>query len=259
MTKQSIKEKLESLTIFHGIGIYILAYLITVIVVGVLNIPIGYSGSFLSIFTLIIFAIIFSKTKGFMSSFNIFGRKEVQKDILYAFIIMQMLQLLFVAFIAIVINYTSVDMLMMKPLTDVPIIVYIISSTILAVPMEELLFRGILFKRLNFRLSNVNGGLIISIFLSSLVFGIVHQGVLIPMLMGITLACIYHRYDNLLPNMTVHFLNNVIACILTVLVTYNIFNIYTFAQSTIVQSVFIIIGLIGLILNIKFWKDSIQN
>ena len=104
--------------------------------------------------------------------------------------------------------YETVEQMMTSPSRPVQAAVV----CVLAPLMEELLFRGLLFRRMRDRV-----GAILGIVLSSIVFGLAHgnltQG-LFAAAFGIFLAMLYEHYGTLAAPLTAHFANNVFAVIL---------------------------------------------
>lgn len=84
-------------------------------------------------------------------------------------------------------------------------------SVILGSIVEEILFRGILFNRINIKLP-----MTIAILLSSLLFSLLHPNaaVLSSFIFGITMCIIYILTENILVPITIHMLNNLISMIM---------------------------------------------
>jgi uncharacterized protein len=87
-------------------------------------------------------------------------------------------------------------------------IYYAITAVILAPVVEEIAFRGIILNR--FR---VKWGIGRAVILSSILFGVLHYKLAIvgALTLGICLALIYIRTENILISITIHFINNLIA------------------------------------------------
>ena len=90
--------------------------------------------------------------------------------------------------------------------------IYFLSIVILSPIIEELLFRGIFLRRLNFEFNNLT----LAILVSSLLFGICHNfgGILGAILFGICVSILYVKSRNILVPILAHFLNNLISFLL---------------------------------------------
>lgn len=95
-----------------------------------------------------------------------------------------------------------------NPTTNKELVFFLISVVILAPLLEEIIFRKIVFKRLNLKLSFITSSVI-----SSAIFGIGHEllAILGAIIFGVTCCVLYRKYNNLLVPMAVHFVNNLIA------------------------------------------------
>lgn len=95
-----------------------------------------------------------------------------------------------------------------NPTTNKELVFFLISVVILAPVLEEIIFRKIVFKRLNLKLSFITSAVI-----SSAIFGIGHEllAILGAIIFGVTCCVLYRKYNNLLVPIAVHFLNNLIA------------------------------------------------
>lgn len=95
-----------------------------------------------------------------------------------------------------------------NPSTNKELVFLLISVVILAPLLEEMIFRRIVFKRLNLKLSFITSAVI-----SSVIFGIGHEllAILGAIVFGVTCCVLYRKYNNLIVPIAVHFLNNLIA------------------------------------------------
>lgn len=95
-----------------------------------------------------------------------------------------------------------------NPSTNKELVFFLISIVILAPLLEEMIFRRIVFKRLNLKLSFITSAVI-----SSVIFGIGHEllAILGAIVFGVTCCVLYRKYNNLIVPIAVHFLNNLIA------------------------------------------------
>lgn len=150
---------------------------------------------------------------------NIF-EENTRKEILYVFIT----NLLFAFLFALVISSIEMVISLSDPTwisTDIEtvdvdssiVILDAIGAIIFAPIIEELVFRGVLFNRLKIRT-----GIIPAMIISSAIFGIGHEfgGITSAFLFGICMCILYTKTDNILIPMSVHFLNNVTATLLSV-------------------------------------------
>lgn len=96
----------------------------------------------------------------------------------------------------------------------IDILFLVISSSIVAPIIEEIIFRGILLNALG-RVMSVKGAVLVS----SVVFGLLHRTsvatVVTASVMGVVLACIYLANRNLVNSMVVHGLYNFLALFLS--------------------------------------------
>ena len=95
-----------------------------------------------------------------------------------------------------------------SPTNNNELVLSLITIVILAPLLEEIIYRRVIFRRLNIRFS-----FIFSSVISSLVFGIGHEllAILSAIIFGITCCILYRKYKNLLVPIAVHFGNNLIA------------------------------------------------
>ncbi|MBJ7998199.1 MULTISPECIES: CPBP family intramembrane glutamic endopeptidase [Bacillus cereus group] len=92
-------------------------------------------------------------------------------------------------------------------------IIYLISVAIITPIKEEVLYRGILYRFLE---SKYN--FIIGMFISSVVFGLLHGGFPITaIIMGMVFAILYKKTQSIFPSIVLHILWNLFASILTIL------------------------------------------
>jgi len=93
-------------------------------------------------------------------------------------------------------------------------ILLFISVVLLAPVVEEIVFRGILFNLLNRK-----RGLIFSMVVSSLFFGVLHAETMVPTtVIGFVLCFIYQKTGSLKLSMAGHMFNNLVAFMLPVLI-----------------------------------------
>lgn len=84
----------------------------------------------------------------------------------------------------------------------------VLSSVILAPVVEELLFRGVLFNRLNEKMS-----LILAMLISSLLFGLFHGLGVAQFVFGLCMCVVYLKTRNIMVPIIIHIMNNLFAVI----------------------------------------------
>ena len=99
-----------------------------------------------------------------------------------------------------------------NPANNTELVIFLISIVIIAPILEEIIFRRIVFKRLNMKFS-----FIFSAIISSLIFGIGHEflGILGAIVFGVACCLLYIKYNNLLVPIAVHVVNNLLSGIFT--------------------------------------------
>ncbi|MDL2270600.1 CPBP family intramembrane metalloprotease [Methanobrevibacter sp. OttesenSCG-928-I08] len=127
----------------------------------------------------------------------------------------------------------------------------IISSVIIAPLFEELLFRGIILQKLNKRL-----GIIVSILISSILFGIIHDlgGIFSAFIFGICMCILYIKSNNILVPIFAHALNNLIAEALYLIDPSEM--IFT---DIILISIFSVLAIISAILLLLFFSQYLKG
>lgn len=179
---------------------------------------------FFIIFLLIgalLFAWALRGSKGLDRNFEKLFEDDTKKEILFVFAT----NLLFAFLITFLVSYLDILMGLGDPnwismwdvetvdLDSSVILLDAIGSIIFAPLMEELIFRGVLFNRLKIR-----AGIIPAMIISSFIFAIGHDfgGITSAFLFGICMCILYLKTDNILVPMSVHFINNVVATILSI-------------------------------------------
>lgn len=128
------------------------------------------------------------------------------------------------------------------------IIVAIIYSCLIAPVTEELMFRGFVLKNLS-RVSQRFG-----IFLSAILFGLMHQNVsqfLFAFAFGIFLAHIDIKHNSLVPSIIVHAFSNAVSCA----VAYSGI-LDSLILSTLIGFVMITLCIVGIVMYVKFYKAN---
>lgn len=108
----------------------------------------------------------------------------------------------------------TINDISLNPTTNKELVFSFIFGVILAPIFEEIVFRRVVFRRLNLRFS-----FMFSAVISSLIFGIGHEllAVLGATIFGVACCVLYRKYNNLLVPIAVHCVNNLIAEIFTIL------------------------------------------
>ncbi|MCM1227204.1 MAG: CPBP family intramembrane metalloprotease [Clostridium sp.] len=128
------------------------------------------------------------------------------------------------------------------------IIVAVVYSCLIAPVTEELMFRGFVLKNLS-RVSQRFG-----IFLSALLFGLMHQNVsqfLFAFVFGIFLAHIDIKHNSLVPSIAVHAFSNSISCIIAYSGILD-----NLLLSTLTGLGMIVLCVVGIVLYVKFYKAN---
>ena len=206
----------------------IVGIIVTGILAGVLEIifPEIYESSelFFIVFLLIgalLFVWALRGTRGLDQNIENILEENTRKEIIYVFAI----NLLFAFFITFLISSLDYLIGLSDPtwisMWDVEtvdmdssaVILDAIGAIIFAPIMEELVFRGVLFNRLKIRT-----GILPAIIISSFLFAIGHEfgGMTSAFLFGVCMCTLYLKTDNILVPMSVHFINNVVATILSI-------------------------------------------
>ncbi len=79
---------------------------------------------------------------------------------------------------------------------------------VVAPVVEEVLFRGLLYRYLRGRFGRRRVGLVMAVIVSAAIFGVLHVVVPPIFVMGLVLAALAERYDSLLPGIVLHATNN---------------------------------------------------
>lgn len=132
------------------------------------------------------------------------------------------------------------------------------STVILAPVVEEILFRGIIFNRIDSKYPTW-----IAIILSALIFGWIHGNImqgLNAFILGIVIAYIYSKYRTLWPCMIGHMLNNLLAIVCQTINYY--FGASYSADSflsIVLQVIILIISVVVCLLYFKKRNTAIEN
>lgn len=179
---------------------------------------------------------------------NIFNRFSF-KDILIIVLINIFFSYGMIIVIAFIIDPLSYSI--MFSLKIIAVLSGIISSVIIAPIFEELLFRGIILQKLN-----KHFGLIISILISSILFGIIHDfgGIFSAFIFGICMCILYIKSNNILVPIFAHSLNNLIAEILTIIDP----NELIFTEEVLIL-IFSLLAIISAVLILMFFSQYLKG
>ncbi|MGQ7052700.1 lysostaphin resistance A-like protein, partial [Bacillus cereus group sp. BceL245] len=88
-------------------------------------------------------------------------------------------------------------------------IIYVLSIAIITPVKEEILFRGILYRFLEKKYN-----FLVSIIISSFIFGLLHGGLLITAtIMGMVFAMLYKKTQSIIPSIILHIVWNLLVSI----------------------------------------------
>lgn len=189
----------------------------------------------------------------YIDTFNSFKLKVNYKEVLTLSIIdLVMVFSICAVVISIIykINPEIVDSMLSEPVEKLSFIstVFLFTFTVISAPIvEEIVFRGILLRRISFKFGVRKG-----IILSSIVFAILHPGLghVFSFIAGVIFSLIYLKYNNILISTITHMCYNFLYFTATVFSMFfvnqkaSIFNI----ESTI----YIFVGILGLVFSFRY-------
>lgn len=189
----------------------------------------------------------------YIYTFNSFKLKVNYKEVLTLSIIdLVMVFSICAVVISIIykINPEIVDSMLSEPVEKLSFIstVFLFTFTVISAPIvEEIVFRGILLRRISFKFGVRKG-----IILSSIVFAILHPGLghVFSFIAGVIFSLIYLKYNNILISTITHMCYNFLYFTATVFSMFfvnqkaSIFNI----ESTI----YIFVGILGLVFSFRY-------
>lgn len=169
---------------------------------------------------LIFFVWALRNTDGFKRDIQAIFEPETSREILYVLIINLLFAFIYVSIgasfdiVLTVFDPTWIPSLDLSPVNYGDSIIYFLmlfTSVICAPLIEELSFRGVLFNRLKIRI-----GILPAMLLSSVFFAVGHEfgGIISAFVFGMCMCVLYLKTDNIFVPMTVHFLNNLLICIM---------------------------------------------
>lgn len=145
--------------------------------------------------------------------FSIFKRKEVRREVI-KLVVINMLISIGALLILTRIIYAIDPIDKEEILSETPLVYNVLFNFILGViiapVLEEFVFRGVIFSRLSKRF-----GLIAGMVLSSFIFAVGHikMNIIGAFVCGLIACILFKKYNNILVNISMHFLNNFILMI----------------------------------------------
>lgn len=203
---------------------------------------------------LIYFIFKFKITKDdYIDTFNSFKLKVKYKEVLTLSIIdLVMIFSICAVVISIIykINPEIVDPMLSEPVEKLSFIstVFLFTFTVISAPIvEEIVFRGILLRRISFKFGVRKG-----IILSSIVFAILHPGLghVFSFIAGVIFSLIYLKYNNILISTITHMSYNFLYFIATVFSMF--FANQNASISNIESTIYIFVGILGLVFSFRY-------
>lgn len=189
----------------------------------------------------------------YIDTFNSFKLKVKYKEVLTLSIIdLVMVFSICAVVISIIykINPEIVDSMLSEPVEKSSFIstIFLFTFTVILAPIvEEIVFRGILLRRISFKLGIRKG-----IILSSIVFAILHPGLghIFSFIAGVIFSLIYLKYNNILINTITHMSYNFLYFIATVFSMF--FANQNASISNIESTIYIFVGILGLVFSFRY-------
>lgn len=205
--------------------------------------------------TMLIYFILKFKTKkdDYIDTFNSFKLKVKYKEVLTLSIIdLVMVFSICAVVISIIykINPEIVDSMLSEPVEKLSFIstVFLFTFTVILAPIvEEIVFRGILLRRISFKFGVRKG-----IILSSIVFAILHPGLghVFSFIAGVIFSLVYLKYNNILISTITHMCYNFLYFIATVFSMF--FANQNASISNIESTIYIFVGILGLVFSFRY-------
>ena len=210
---------------------------------------------------LIYFIWIFKVRKDdYIDTFNSFKSKVKYKEVL-TLSILDLVMVFSICAIAISITYKinpkMLDSILSEPVTNPSIIssIFLCTFTVILAPIiEEIVFRGILLRRISFKFGVRKG-----VILSSIVFAVLHPelGHIFSFIAGVVFSLIYLKYKNILINIITHACHNFVYFLITVFSA-------PFANknadiSNIESNIYIFIGVLALMFSFRYLFKYIKE
>lgn len=201
-------EKLRSIRIREAIVFLIVGMIVTGIITRVTSLDAiqGFGENLLIFIVFLGFIYMLRGTTGFADSIG--SAFEHKNEIIYLFVINFLFGFFLVAFITFFDPSGFDTSALSKEYTGVGFLFNVLSSVILAPVVEELLFRGVLFNRLNEKMS-----LILAMLISSLLFGLFHGFGVTQFVFGLCMCVVYLKTRNIMVPIIIHIMSNLFAVI----------------------------------------------
>lgn len=176
----------------------------------------------------IFFPILYKKYGKYRRCENKLNASNIIEPILYG-IVISLLYNIFVYYLNTMFNFTDRYIL-----SDVPIVVQLISSGIIGPILEELLFRGIVYNKLK-EFNSINAAAVIC----GLIFGFMHSNIidgLYAFLVNFILIYLYEKYNSLKVTITMHMSLNITIILMLgfIIKRFTMFNLYLFIISFLI-------------------------
>lgn len=247
---QNLNERVKSLTLSQlAIGA-IVALILTIIFEIIFRMANIKTVDFSILFALfLVFVFLLKGVKDFKSDIHEIFIEENRNEVFYLIVINLLFGFFALSFFG-SFDPTFARGLVSSETVGISFILEIISSIILAPVAEELLFRGIIFNKLNIKMNFVYAMII-----SSLLFSLFHGfgRLLTTFLCGLILCVIYLKTDNILIPIFIHISNNLIATILT-----DFWHIEPIVASPPVSYIMLLISVIAGILMIMYVYKNVK-
>ncbi|MDK2584463.1 CPBP family intramembrane metalloprotease [Romboutsia sedimentorum] len=200
------------------------------------------------------------KKDDYMDNFNSFKSKVKYKEVL-TLSILDLVMVFSICAIAVSIIYKinpkMLDSILSEPVTNPSIIssIFLCTFTVILAPIiEEIVFRGILLRRISFKFGVRKG-----VILSSIVFAVLHPGLghIFSFISGVVFSLIYLKYKNILINIITHMCHNFVYLLITVFSAP--FTNKNVDISNIESNIYIFIGVLGLVFSFRYLFKYIKE
>lgn len=177
---------------------------------------------------LIFFPILYKKYKKYKKAESKLKNSNIIEPILYG-ITISLLYNIFIYYLNAMFNFTN-----RYTMSDVSLIVQLVSSGIIGPTLEELLFRGIIYNKLKeFNSTKV------SALICGFIFGIIHSNIidgLYAFLVNFVFIHLYEKYNSLKMSIIMHMSLNITIILMLgfIIKGYTLFNLYLFIASIII-------------------------
>lgn len=200
------------------------------------------------------------KKDDYIDTFNSFKSKVKYKEVL-TLSILDLVMVFSICAIAIYITYKinpkMLDSILSEPVTNPSIIssIFLCTFTVILAPIiEEIVFRGILLRRISFKFGVRKG-----VILSSIVFAVLHPGLghIFSFIAGVVFSLIYLKYKNILINIITHACHNFVYFLITVFSAP--FTNKNVDISNMESNIYIFIGVLALVFSFRYLFKYIKE